>query len=51
MSNYIGSNYEKMSIDESFKSSKRKDLKDSYKLKLDSEEKCTDRREVLFRRF
>ena len=44
MSIYTNSEYDKMSIDQSFKSYKRQDLKIGYKLKLDGEKTHTDKR-------
>ena len=44
MPNLTAAEYNKMSIDESFESYKPKDLKVGYKLKLDDEDKYTDRR-------
>ena len=44
--NYTSSNYDKMSIDDSFKAYKRKDLKVCYKLKLNGEKNNVDRRVI-----
>ena len=43
MPNYANSQYDKISIDQNFKSYKRQDLKVSYKLKLEGENTCSDK--------